>query len=175
MFSNFWGGTGDWPWHNWYAACRRPPNATGFKFFNWDSEGAIIIWSEPERQRDRRERRGRDPVRRPEAEPRVRLLFADHAQRHLFNDGPATPEPSYARYKKLADQVELAIIAESARWGDQSQQRRRTRRPTGEHMRDYILDTYMPQRPAIVLNQLKTAGLYPEVAARSSTSTARRG
>ena len=46
MFSNFWGGTGDWPGHNYYAGCRRPPNSTGFKFFNWDSEGAIVIWSD---------------------------------------------------------------------------------------------------------------------------------
>ncbi len=45
MFANFWGGTGDWPSHNWYSGAHRPPNDTGFKFFNWDSEGAIIIWS----------------------------------------------------------------------------------------------------------------------------------
>ena len=45
MLCNFWGGTGDWPGHNYYAACRKPPNATGFKFFNWDAEGAIVVWS----------------------------------------------------------------------------------------------------------------------------------
>ena len=39
------GGTGDWPHHNCYAACRRPPNSTGFKFFNWDAEGTLVVWS----------------------------------------------------------------------------------------------------------------------------------
>ena len=68
--------------------------------------------------------------------------------------------PSYERYKKLADQVELAIMAESARWGDQSNATPYTV-ADWRKMRDYILGTYMPQRPAIVLSQLKNAGLYP--------------
>ena len=66
------------------------------------------------------------------------------------------------RYKKLADQVELAIIAESARWGDQSSATPYTV-TDWRKQRDYILNTYMPQRPALVLSQLKNAGLYPTV------------
>jgi hypothetical protein len=92
------------------------------------------------------------------------LLFADHTHRHLFNNGPATPDASYARYKKLADQVELAIIAESARWGDMARGTPYTQ-ADWRSMRDYILGTYMPQRPAIVLSQLRGAGLYPSVIA----------
>ena len=48
-----------------------------------------------------------------------RMLFADHIHRHLFNDGATTSWPSHARYKELADEIELAMISESARWGDQ--------------------------------------------------------
>ncbi len=160
MFSNFWGGTGDWPGHNYYAACRRPPNSTGFKFFNWDAEGAIVIWSDL----NANVTNVRDGAAIPYAALRQNsefcLLFGDHTQKHLFNDGPATFGPSYARYKKLADQVELSIIAESARWGDQSSATPYTL-ADWRKMRDYILGTYMPQRPAIVQNQLKNAGLYP--------------
>jgi len=159
MFSNLWGGTGDWPGHNYYAACRRPPNATGFKFFNWDSEGAIVIWSDLNANVTNVRDGAAIPYAALRQNPEFCLLFADHAQKHLFNDGPATPGPSYERYKKLADQVELSIIAESARWGDQSSATPYTL-ADWRKTRDYILGTYMPQRPAVVLTQLKNAGLY---------------
>jgi len=164
MFSNFWGGTGDWPHHNWYAGCRRPPNATGFKFFNWDSEGAIIVWSNLNANTTGVSDGAGEPYSVLRQNGEFRLLFADHVQRHLFNNGPAAPEASYARYKELADQVELAIISESARWGDQA---RSTPYTLAEwrSTRDYILGTYMPQRSAIVLEQLRSAGLYPSVKA----------
>mgnify|MGYP001278504487 FL=1 len=164
MFSNFWGGTGDWPYHNYYAACRRPPNSTGFKFFNWDAEGAIVIWSSLNANVIDVSDGAAIPFAALRQNPEFCLLFADHAQKHLFNDGPATAGASYARYKKLADEVELAIIAESARWGDQSNATPYTLADWAS-MRDYILNTYMPRRPAIVLDQLKNAGLYPTTTA----------
>jgi hypothetical protein len=46
-----------------------------------------------------------------------RMRFADDVQQHLFNGGPATSGPSWARYKTLADEVELAISRPGARNG----------------------------------------------------------
>jgi hypothetical protein len=166
MFSNFWGGTGDWPWHNWYAACRRSPNATGFKLFNWDSEGAITIWSNLNANVTGVSDGAAIPYVALKQNTEFCLLFGDHAHRHLFNNGPAAVNASYARYKKLADQVELAIIAESARWGDMARGTPFTQ-ADWRTMRDYILNTYMRQRSAIVLQQIRAAGLYPEVEAPS--------
>jgi hypothetical protein len=162
MFSNLWGGTGDWPWHNWYTGCLRPPNTTGFKFFNWDSEGAIIVWSNLNTNTTGVSDGAAVPYNALRQNAEFRLLFADHAQRHLLNNGPATSASSYARYKELADQVEPAIISESARWGDQAQSTPYTL-ADWQARRDYVLGTYMPQRPAIVLEQLRGAGLYPNV------------
>lgn len=164
LFSNFWGGTGDWGGRNWYVACRRPPNATGFKFFNWDMEGAIIIWSDLYVDRTGVNEAIQEPFQALRQNAEFRLLFADHAQRHLFNGGPATSGASRARYKELADEVELAIIAESARWGDQATGTPYTQ-ADWQSKRDYILNTYMPQRPDIVLGQLRGAGLYPTIGA----------
>ncbi len=95
MFCNFWGGTGDWPWHNFYSACRRPPNSTGFKFFNWDSEGAIVIWSSLTADVTSVVDGVAVPYVALRKNPEFCLLFADHVQRHLFNNGPATVNPSY--------------------------------------------------------------------------------
>ncbi len=164
MYSNFWAGTGDWPYHNYYAACRRPPNSTGFKFFNWDAEYVISVGSTLNANVTDVTDGAGIPYVSLRQNPEFCLLFADYVHKHLFNNGPTTVEPSYARYKKLADQVELAIIAESARWGDQLRSSPYT--PANwTSTRDYILNTYMPQRPAIVLTQLKGAGLYPSTVA----------
>ncbi len=160
LYENFWGGTGDWPYHNFRSACRRPPNSTGFKFFNWDSEGAITVWSSLTTNVTNVSDGAGVPYVSLRKNPEFCLLFGDHVQRHLFNGGPTTAGPSYERYKKLADQVELAIIAESARWGDQANATPYTV-ADWRKQRDYILNTYMPQRPALVLTQLKNAGLYP--------------
>jgi len=162
LFSNFWGGTGDWPWHNFFAGCRRPPNATGFKFFNWDAEGAITIWSDLNKNVTGVSDGGARPYSTLRENEEFRMLFADHTYRHMFNNGPATTEASYVRYKQLADQIELAIIAESARWGDQARSRPYSL-AEWQASRDYILGTYMPRRPAIVLGQLRSAGLYPSI------------
>ena len=43
---------------------------------------------------------------------------ADRIQKHLFNDGALTVGANTARWLARADQVEAAIIGESARWGD---------------------------------------------------------
>jgi len=164
MYSNFWGGMGDWPGHNFYAACRRPPNSTGFKFFNWDSEGGIVIWSSLTANVTGVSDGAAVPYAALRQNPEFSLRFADHVQKHLFNGGPTTSGAAYLRYKDLADHVELAIICESARWGDQSSSTPYTL-AHWRTTRDYILNTYMPQRPAIALQQLKDAGLYPTVAA----------
>jgi hypothetical protein len=162
IFTNFWGGTGDWPNHNFFAGCRRPPSATGFKFFNWDSEGAIIVWSNLNANVTGVSANGARPYVALRDNEEFRMLFADHVYRHMFNNGPATTEASYARYKQLADKVEPAIIAESARWGDQARGTPYTL-ADWQNSRDYILGTYMPRRPAIVLGQLRNAGLYPSI------------
>jgi hypothetical protein len=160
MFSNFWGGTGDWPGHNYYAGCRRPPNATGFKFFNWDSEGAIIIWSNLNANVTGVSNGAGRPYAALRQNSEFCLLFADHAHRYMLNNGPATSGPSFARYKELADEVERSIVGESARWGDMASSTPYTL-SHWQTKRDYILDTYMPQRRDIVFGQLRNAGLYP--------------
>ena len=56
------------------------------------------------------------------------------------------------------------MVAESARWGDQHFNPPLTLREWRLE-RDWILKTYLPQRSAILLQQLRAAGLYPPVEA----------
>jgi hypothetical protein len=50
--------------------------------------------------------------------PEYRLRFADHAHKHLFNSGLLTSDEAIERFLARAGQINMAIIAESARWGD---------------------------------------------------------
>ena len=44
--------------------------------------------------------------------------FSDLCYQFLFNDGPLTPAKNYERYDKWVDNIDLAIIGESAKWGN---------------------------------------------------------
>ena len=52
------------------------------------------------------------------ANDEYRIAFADRVQEVFFNDGVLSNENLLARYDALAAQIDQAIIAESARWGD---------------------------------------------------------
>ena len=184
LIVNFFVGNTDWPHKNWYGAMNRV-DTSGFKFFCWDTEWVIDLvlgWG------------GLDSdlydnvvgVGNGAAEPygqlrnnaEFRLLFADHVHRAFFNGGPLYADPSRpqwnpthpernraaAAYADLANSIEKAMLVESARWGDVASATPYTITQWRTE-RDYILNTYMVQRPGIVMGQLRNANLYPNVEA----------
>ncbi|MDP7289112.1 MAG: lamin tail domain-containing protein, partial [Phycisphaerae bacterium] len=163
MFSNIWGGTGDWPGHNWYAAGQRPPDGDGWKFFNWDAEGAIVVWSNVGANRTGVNNSAAEPYAWLRGNDEFNMLFGDLAHKWMFNGGPATQTESYNRYSNLAYEIEAAVVGESARWGDQSGTL--YTQANWVNTRNNVLYEYMPQRPTNVLNQLKAADLYPDTEA----------
>ena len=118
---NWYAGTGDWPETNWYAGVQYPAGRN--LFFVWDAEGSwrdgadIRLGNEPE---------AGAPfpnvvklVFEALAEnPEFRLIFADRLYKHLFNDGTLTEENAKTRWLDINAEIEPAIVAESARWGD---------------------------------------------------------
>jgi len=156
MLMNFYGGNGDWPWHNWNAARRRVPGA-GFHFFSWDAEWTFGIGSSV--GTDRTGLSDGSPGRlyaALRAHPEFRVQFGDHAQKHLFNGGILTPAAADALWMKRATEIDRAIVGESARWGS-------------GYTRDTWLSaqgavrSWFPQRGAILVNQLRNAGLFPSL------------
>ena len=90
------------------------------------------------------------------------MHFADHVYRHFFNDGLLTPAASIARIQRRAKQIETAIIAESARWGDA----KRSTPYTKQHWEaevNRIINNYLPNRTQTVLGQFKSVGWYPNI------------
>ncbi len=178
LIVNVWGGNWDWPWKNWWAGRDRSPDSTGFKFYCWDYENTIgnNLGRSPLNKNALQNdfSSAGEPHRHLKNNPEYRLLFADRIHRFLFNGGVLTPESLIPRYERLSGEVELAIISESARWGDGHHSTPLTledwydsddRYNDGRAGRGWILNYYLPQRTDIVLQQFRSAGLYPSVAA----------
>ncbi|HDR67553.1 MAG TPA: T9SS type A sorting domain-containing protein, partial [Bacteroidaceae bacterium] len=89
--------------------------------------------------------------------------FANHVYKHFFNGGACTPEASLARIQDRKKQIDLAIIAESARWGDSKREPAFTRNDWLNAVK-YIIDDFLPNRTNVVLNQLRSKGWYPQTA-----------
>ncbi len=170
MLVNIWGGNWDWPNKNFWFGRHRGGLAGGFKFYLWDFENTMG---------NNRDRSPLDMIA-PRAgltdswvaEPHAQLMrfseyqmdFADRVQRHFFDGGVLTPESLISRYQALANHVELAVIAETARWGDDHWPKPQDL-TDWQRERDWILGTYLPQRTGIVLDQLREAGLIPKTSA----------
>jgi hypothetical protein len=92
--------------------------------------------------------------------PEYRQRVIEKVQEYFFNGGPMTPAASIARMQERIPQVEAAIIAEAARWGDaQSPTNPRTKADWQNEV-NWLLNTYFPGRTNTVVNQLKNDGLY---------------
>ncbi len=96
------------------------------------------------------------------------LHFADHVYRHFFNDGLLTIEKCRNRVLNRANQIDMAIIAHSARWGDA---KRTTPFTKDDHwvpeIDDLLYDTadgrHLTPRVGVVLQQLRNVDWYPDV------------
>jgi hypothetical protein len=98
------------------------------------------------------------------ANAEFRLLVADRIHRHFYNGGALTPEACRARLLRRKAEIDGAVVGESARWGDSKSAQPLTHENWLTAV-DGVVNSYLPQRSAIVVNQLKTRALYPAVAA----------
>ncbi len=92
-----------------------------------------------------------------------RLRFADRVYKHFFNNGIMTPGKNINRFMARAEEIDEAIIAESARWGDAMTTIPRTKDNDWLPQIDNIVDNFFPYRNEIVMEQFRVAGLYPDL------------
>jgi hypothetical protein len=165
MIVNIWGGNWDWPANNFWLGYDRSNNNLGVQFYMWDYEDTIGMARSPI---DYVAPKASTWVAYPYSAmmnfPEFKIDFADRVQKYFFNGGLLTPAVLTNRYAQLAGSIQEAIIAETARWGDDNIEPPLTL-TDWENERDWILNTYLQQRTAIVMQQLLTNGLYPGVGA----------
>jgi len=169
MILNYYGANADWDRaSNWYAARRRNPPGK-FQFFVWDGERTLENVTDNTIDFDD----DQSPARlfhKLEANIEFRRLVAAHVERLCGNDGVLSPQSAAARFRKRADEIESAILAESARWGSYRHEVHPYK--TGpyevytrdEHWRPEIqrvLHQYFPLRTEEFLKQMRERRLYP--------------
>jgi hypothetical protein len=129
LLVNYWANNTDWAHKNLYASHRKQGGK--WRFHAWDSEHVIAstdfdVLSDNE---------GTNPTaifNRLLANAEFRVLLADHIHKHFFNGGlfytdpanpiynPAFPErnrPAHV-FMQMLQEIDTAIVCESARWGD---------------------------------------------------------
>lgn len=140
------GGTAEMPW----------------QFFIWDAERVL------ENPRERTVRPVSDLLRLTqdlEDVPEYVVRFGDEVHRLLFNDGALTPEKTAARWMESANELDLPIIAESARWGDSRQNTVLTKNDNWLPEQQRLLEDYFPVRTENALSNFIRSGFYPATAA----------
>ncbi len=182
LIVNFFVGNTDWPHKNWYGAMNRV-QSTGFKCFCWDTEWVmdLVVGGGLDSGLSKNVVGVGNGIAEPYGQlrqnPEFLLRFADHVHRAFYNGGPLYVDPSRpqwdsahpernqaaALYAELASTIEKAMLVETARWGDVGGTPRTIAQWRTE--RDYLLNTYMVQRPALVMGQFRSAGLYPSIEA----------
>ena len=163
LLLNLYAANGDWDAaSNWYALRRRSPPGR-FIFFVWDGE-RTLEGLEDNRLNDDDDFSPTRLFQKLRACPEFRAEFTRRAREHLSGHGALAPGPAAARFRRLAELLDVPILAESARWGDY----RRDVHPYKEgpyelYTRDLhwrpeirrILENYFPNRSRIFGEQLK--------------------
>jgi hypothetical protein len=174
MIINFYNGNSDWDHHNWVAARSRINPGKGFRFFCWDEEKTL----EDKNTNILNENNPNCPSRVFQQllkNADFKRLFADRIQKFCFGNGALTPGAALERWNGRSSVVEKAIDAESARWGDYRRDvhRWQTAGPFTLYTKENswlpassnLINDYFPQRTDIFVNQLRTAGLFPNTVA----------
>ena len=189
MLIIFWGGNLDAPISafggnrtpNNYHSLYRRTGGDGFKFFVWDAEHTMLNLNE--------DRLGpfNTGTQVGTSSPQwlwqqcvdnaeFRLRVADLVHKHFSKGGVLSPEALQERFNARAKQIESAVVAESARWGDVKyhysmnppERVDAAGKPlTGPFNREddwrreinRLVNDYLPKRSGMVLGQLFAHGL----------------
>jgi hypothetical protein len=91
-----------------------------------------------------------------------RIRFADRAWKHLSDEGVFSPDNSLERINKRINEVDGAVVAESARWGDA----KRSGAPYTKNNNwipeiGKIRNNFIPERTPVVIEQLNWPTFIP--------------
>ena len=145
-------------------------NPDGFKFFQHDIEnafssgsynsdytGSTTIGSQPQHSNPRWLHQ------QLVAHPEYKMQFADLVQKHFYNEGIFVNDRARALFNYHKNELNLAIIGESVRWGDYGKTPGRTRQTWLSATNAY--NTWFNVRTGNVINQFKNRGWFPQTAA----------
>ncbi len=171
--------------NNFYAIFNREDKRKGFIFLNHDAEHALFVdpaWPgvgitenrvnigdrTDEMQMQVSSSSGFHPQwlhYRLSDNAEYRLRFADRAAMFLQGNGALTPNRNLNRFNSRASEIETAIIAESARWGDTKTGSSLNRNDNWTPEINRVRTGFFPVRTNILIDQLEQEGLYTSLSA----------
>ena len=173
LLINFYHGNNDWDHRNFRAGASREDGK--FQFFTWDAERSDINALNVSQGQIGPSNRnvsilnngnrltGINTQLRSSEE--YRMLFADHVQRHFFDDGLLSESGAARVWNDIADEIRLPLSAEAARWGDRHRASRPRTVETWESILTIMNEDFFPVRTDLVLNQFRQRGVYPDTVA----------
>lgn len=165
---NFYLGNYDWAHQNYYAA-RNKTRKTGFRFYTWDAEHVMRYSDVNYNNTQKNDKGGPTEIHALlKQNEEYRMMFADAVYRHFFNEGVLTPENFEQSFLFRKNEIEDAIILESARWGDYRENLSGITYTKNDHWIpevNKVLEEYIPRRRDIVISQLRANSpkLFPDL------------
>jgi len=149
---NFWAGNQDWPHKNYYATRERTNGK--WRFHSWDAEHTLRSLGEYFTDKVYQgDTQGPGYIHfKLIANPEYRLRFADRVHKHMFNDGVLTPAKTAAYYQARMNEVDAAMLAESARWGDNTRPAQPYTQADWRATQQGLLANYFPVRTGNIFN-----------------------
>lgn len=159
------GNESDWPHNNWYATFD-PTAADGkWRFHAWDQEHAfptndngdsfdqfVDLTDEDDPQT------AGEILANLIQNDEFRLRFSDRVQELMRNGGVLTPDEAEAVYQARVNEITEAILAESARWGDNRDADDPYTQADFLNVAGGVLSDFFPTRTATVLGQFDSGG-----------------
>lgn len=168
------GNSIDWSNNNWYASMNSVDPLGRWRFSAWDQEHAFPTNDNSDGISQTVNTTTKDEVGTPTAihqnlmtNDEYRLRFSDRVQELMRVDGTLTPTKAAAIYQARLTELDQAIIAESARWGDNRfpddpytrlDWLRVNSDPTGDGRA--VLTDFFPTRTNTLLDQFSTGGSF---------------
>jgi len=155
--------------NNYYALFNRA-GEDGFQFFRHDAENTLLDVNEDRTGPWEHPNLSQETYFNPQtlhqqlcANTNYVRRFGDRVHRRAFNGGLLVEDACQARFAARVEQIDLAIIAESARWGDARVEPPRTKDDDWIPELSAVTNDYLPYRTEIFLDQLRAQGWYPAV------------
>ncbi|MEO7318284.1 MAG: lamin tail domain-containing protein, partial [Chthoniobacteraceae bacterium] len=89
-----------------------------------------------------------------------RALAADRLFKHCYNNGVLTPATALTMFNARTAQIDRAVVAESARWGDSKTATPLTRDNWLSACAN-VRNNFLPGRTAVLIAQMRALGWYP--------------
>ncbi|NIP26327.1 MAG: hypothetical protein GWN67_15330, partial [Phycisphaerae bacterium] len=140
LILQLWSGNWDWPQNNWSAACERSEEGR-WRFFIWDAEGGMFSNRLNTVYLDRLNSQNNANgylYRALKVNVNFRQLFADRVYKHFFHNGAMTNAHIEKRFYELRDEMSGVL----------------------PNMSTYVVDTWTPQRWAVIYNAFVQEGIY---------------